>query len=177
MNHHDHVNLIRSGVVGASGTWAELGSGSGAFTLVLAELVGEDGSILSIDRDAHALREQQRAIQQRYLHTRITYRTADFTQPLDLPPLDGLLMANALHFHRAQADLLSRLVYSLKPGGRFVLVEYNAEVGNQWVPCPISYPRWEQLAAEAGLTQTRQLARVPSRFLKEIYSAVSLKSG
>jgi SAM-dependent methyltransferase len=177
MNHHDHVNLIRAGVAGASGTWLELGSGSGAFTLALADLLGEGSQIISVDRDSHALREQQRLIQQRFPTTRIEYRTADFTRPLDLPSVEGLLMANALHFHREQAALLAKLVQLLKPGGRFILVEYNAEVGNQWVPYPISYRQWQPLSTAAGLIQTRQLASVPSRFLREIYSAVSLKPG
>jgi hypothetical protein len=52
-------------------------------------------------------------------------------------------------------------------------VEYNADRGNMWVPYPMSYPTWEQLAARAGFLATSLLARVPSRFLDEIYSAAS----
>ncbi len=64
----------------------------------------------------------------------------------------------------------------LKPGGRLVLVEYNADRGNPWVPFPLAYPTWEALAARAGFVQTRLLATQPSRFLREIYSALSMKS-
>ena len=42
MDHADHVRLIR-GAVTPGTTWAELGSGDGAFTLALAELVGSEG--------------------------------------------------------------------------------------------------------------------------------------
>jgi len=63
----------------------------------------------------------------------------------------------------------------LKPGGRLVLVEYNADRGNPWVPHPLSYLTWERLAADRGFAETRLLERLPSRFLREIYSALSLR--
>ena len=40
MDHRDHVELIRAGVEGATdGPWADLGAGTGAFTLALVGLV------------------------------------------------------------------------------------------------------------------------------------------
>ena len=42
--------------------------------------------------------------------------------------------------------------------------------------CPTDQPsrwRWEELALEAGFSDTELLARRPSRFLREIYSAAS----
>ena len=39
VNHQDHVNLLRDGIAaGEAQTWADLGSGGGAFTLALADL-------------------------------------------------------------------------------------------------------------------------------------------
>ncbi len=54
-----------------------------------------------------------------------------------------------------------------------ILVEYNIEQGNSAVPYPVSYRQWEGLARRCGFNQTRLLKTRPSRFLKEIYSAVS----
>ena len=51
MVHADHVDLLRPGVPRPSGTWADLGSGSGAFTLALAGLLGTQGMISSVDTD------------------------------------------------------------------------------------------------------------------------------
>ncbi len=171
MNHHDHVNLLRGGVAGR--VWADLGSGGGAFTLALADLLGGGGTIYSLDKDSHALREQQRAMQASFPAVTVDYRVADFTQPLDLPPLDGIVMANSLHFVRDKATVVRRLRGYLRPSGRLVLVEYNADKGNVWVPHPLSYGTWARLAAECGFAHTRLLATIPSRFLGEIYSAVS----
>jgi ubiquinone/menaquinone biosynthesis C-methylase UbiE len=172
LDHRDHVDLIRDGVT-PGGTWADLGSGTGAFTLALAELVGPRGSIYSVDRDTFALRSQADALQARFPAVTVRQVTADFTQPLDLPTLDGLIMANSLHFVREKADLVERLSAHLREGGRFVLVEYDADRGNRWVPFPISYRSWTAVATTAGLCGTRRIGSVPSRFLGSIYAAVS----
>jgi hypothetical protein len=57
-----------------------------------------------------------------------------------------------------------------------VLVEYDADAGNRWVPHPVSAQRWLALASQAGLSDTRIIGRVPSRFLDSIYAAVSLRT-
>ncbi len=175
MNHADHVNLLRTAVPGPGGVWADLGSGTGAFTLALAELIGPQGMIYSVDRDASALREQQRAMRERFPATHVDYRQADFTHPLDLPPLDGVVMANSLHFHRAKEAILQRVREYLEPGGRFLLVEYNTDQGNPWVPFPLSYSTWEALTRRSGFIETRLLFTRPSRNMGEIYSAESKK--
>jgi ubiquinone/menaquinone biosynthesis C-methylase UbiE len=175
MNHTDHVNLLRRGVSPTDGVWADFGSGTGAFTLALAELLGPAGKIYSVDKDRGALRTQEWAMQAQFPQTTVHYLTADFTQPLDLPLLDGIVLANALHFQKyATQDRVIRLLKSyLRPSGRLIVVEYNVDGGNLWVPHPLSYQSWEKLARESGFAQTQLLASRPSRFLKEIYAAAS----
>lgn len=173
MNHTDHVNLLRAGISSPGGLWADFGAGSGAFTLALAELIGPSAHIYAVDLDAPALRENERALRIRFPQVKVDYLTADFTHPLALPPLDGIVMANSLHFHRYKEPILRLMLNYLKPGGCFILIEYNVDQGNTWVPHPLSYSTWERLAASIGLVYTRQLATYPSRFLKEIYSASS----
>lgn len=174
MIHEDHVNLLRSGIAGPGGTWADLGSGWGAFTLALADLLGPNSTIYSVDKDRSSLRQQQTELSRRFPDTTVHYLNADFTHPLTLPPLDGIVMANSLHFVRRKEPVLDLLRSYLKPGGRLILVEYNADHGNLWVPHPLSYPTWEKLSLRNGFTSTRLLHTYPSRFLHEIYSALSL---
>jgi ubiquinone/menaquinone biosynthesis C-methylase UbiE len=175
MDHHDHVNLLRGGIPTPGGIWADLGSGSGAFTLALAELAGVEAEIYSIDQDKGALQEQSRAFKTRFPQANVHFQQADFTKRLSLPPLDGIVMANSLHFHRQKEPILKLLYDYLKPGGRLLMVEYNVDQGNMWVPHPLSFDTWKTLAKNNGFTDTQFLAARPSRFLKEIYSAVSLK--
>ena len=175
MDHADHVRLIREAVDDHHGTWADFGSGQGAFTLALADVLGNDGSIVSVDRDARALEAQRTEMVRRFPDARVDYRVADFTSEIDLPQLDGIVMANSLHFVRDadKASVLRRLLAHLQPDGRFVLVEYDADAGNHWVPYPLSFATWRRQAACLGLTEPRQVGRVPSRFLGAIYAAVA----
>lgn len=173
MEHADHVRLLRDGVAGAGRFWADLGAGEGAFTLALADLLGPGGRIFAVDRDRGALERQARELRARFPATEYEYRVADFTQSLALPPLDGIVMANSLHYVRAKEPVLHLVRAALQPGGRLILVEYNVDRGNLWVPHPLSFGTWEALAARVGFAHTRLLATVPSRFLHEIYSAVS----
>ncbi len=173
MDHADHVALLREGVAGR--VWADLGSGEGAFTVALAELLGPRGSIHSIDKDGRALQAQERELHARFPRLALRTYAADFTRPLPaLPELDGAVMANSLHFVRDKLPVLERVRSLLRPGGHFVLVEYDADRGNLWVPHPVSFATWQELAPRAGFRDTRLLRIVPSRFLTRIYSALSL---
>lgn len=182
MDHRDHVALLRDGVPprreagAARSVWADLGSGGGAFTLALADLLGAGAVILSIDRDARALDRQAAALAARFPAVDLRVHVADFSRPIEgLPPLDGVVMANSLHFERDKLAVLSGVRGHLRPGGRFILVEYDTDAGNPWVPYPVSFDSWRALAEAAGLRDTRLLAAVPSSFLGSIYSALSLR--
>lgn len=176
MNHNDHVSLLRKGIPTPGGVWADLGSGTGAFTLALADLIGSMGIIYSVDKDRASLREQERAMQMRFPDRTVHYIAADFTNRLDLPPLDGIVMANSLHYVRKKEPMLRIIRGYMKSNGQLLIVEYNADRGNPWVPYPFSYPTWETLARENGFEHTALLATVPSRFLGEMYSAMSMVS-
>ncbi len=177
VNHTDHVNLIKGGIPQPGGVWADIGSGTGAFTLALAEIIGPTGQIVSIDKDRAALQRQERLMQERFPQTAVFYHLADYTKQLDLPPLGGIVMANTLHFHRGnrRAHVLQLMHSYLPPGGRLILVEYDTDRGNHWVPYPISFKTWQTVARATGFTNTILLATRPSRFLGQIYAAVSIK--
>lgn len=184
MEHADHVALLRGGVPGRGAdtdapapVWADLGSGWGAFTLALADLLGPGATITSVDADRRALARQREEVAARFPDTDVRYRVADFTRPLDLPPLDGVVMANSLHFVRNKGPTLRLVRDALRPGGRLLLVEYDADRGNPWVPHPMTYGTWERVAAGAGFVGTRLLRRRPSRFMGAIYSALSFAPG
>ena len=174
MDHADHVRLLRAAVE-PGGTWADIGAGDGAFTLALADLLGPGGRIVAVDRNGRALRANEASVRERFPDVEYATLIADLTGPLDLPELDGLVAANSLHYvpRYRQVAVIRGLSAHLRPGGRFVVVEYDADRGNPWVPHPFTYESWERLAESAGLTDTRRIGRVPSRFLDAIYSAES----
>lgn len=173
MDHHDHVALLRPGLTGLGGVWADLGSGHGAFTLALAELLGPRGIIYSVDSDGRRLGVGMREVQRQFPGLNLIPMQADFTQPLDLPPLDGVVMANSLHFIANKLPVVRLVRGLLKVGASFLLVEYNVDRGNHWVPYPVSFRTWQRLAVEAGFRTTILMGTQPSHFLREIYAARS----
>jgi len=177
MNHADHVRLLAGGVrQNEGGTWADLGAGSGAFTLALADLIGPHGVIHAVDRDRGALAELRSSFVSAVPQAEVRTHVADFTRRLELADLDGVVMANSLHFVDDKIPVLALVRSYLRSGGRLLLVEYDSDHGNPYVPHPMTFDTWRSLAAEAGFVDTRRLASVPSRFLRQIYSALSLAS-
>jgi ubiquinone/menaquinone biosynthesis C-methylase UbiE len=173
LNHADLVELIRDGVAARGGRWADLGAGEGAFTLALAELLGAGASITAVDKDSRALRNIPGEMGKRFPGVAVDVKVADFTKPIDLTELDGILMANSLHFVRSKQPVLESVRRMLRAGGRLVIVEYGADRGNPWVPYPFTYERWVPMADQAGFSNTRLLRTVPSRWLGRMYSAAS----
>jgi trans-aconitate methyltransferase len=159
-----------AGAVGTTGnTWADIGAGTGTFTRALRSLLPAGGSrVYAIDRDTSAI-EALAGIGEGVIPIQ-----ADFTDDLSLPePLDGLLLANALHFVPDAASVLGRLVKLMKQGGRVVIVEYDRRAANPWVPSPIASSKWPDLAREAGLVDPTITARRKSEYAGELYVAVA----
>jgi trans-aconitate methyltransferase len=162
------VDLIKEGVMSSSQqTWADLGAGQGMFTKALSTCLSAGSTIYAVDKDGAALRSIT-------IEPTITLHTfqKDFVKDaLDLP-LDGILMANALHFVENQLAFIQRIRKNLKPAARMILVEYNTDHGNRWVPYPMSYATLQTFSREAGFASVEFLHEVPSAYQGSIYSAL-----
>lgn len=172
MNHQDHVKLIKDGIP-KGGVWADLGSGRGAFTLALADCLGTDSHIYSVDIDRRSLDKQKINMEHDFPKNEVTYLQADFTKKLDLPPLDGIIMANSLHFIRDKQPVLASIRDMLKVDGRLIMVEYDMSQGNSYVPYPFTFAMWVEMAKKGGFKQTELLATRPSSTWGQIFSALS----
>jgi ubiquinone/menaquinone biosynthesis C-methylase UbiE len=173
MDHADLVALLQDGVKAEGGRWADLGAGDGAFTFALADLLGQGAQITAVDRDPGALKRLASALRMDRLPALIETVVSDFTRSLNLSGLDGVVMANSLHFVRDKAPVLASVGNMLRPGGTLIVVEYETDRGNPWVPHPFSFATWMGMAASAGFEQTRLLHRHPSRHFGSMYSAAS----
>lgn len=146
-------------------TWADLGSGSGLFSEALLRQLPPQSQVYAIDRTtiphpAPGIIPLQR----------------DFlTFPWNLPPLNGILMANALHFVEQQEAFLRQAAGHIVPGGQFLFVEYDTDTPNPWVPFPLSLSTLQSRFRNLGLQPPHLLRSMPSKFGRaRLYAAVTV---
>lgn len=142
------VNFIRPAIPGEAGIWADIGAGTGVFTRALFEILN-GGEVYAVDKSPHALWKVESPG-----HVDLHILEADFSSPLDLPLLDGIIMANALHYVPDPLVIMQDLLSCLRPSGRFILIEYDLNVPRHpWIPYPIPYDKWTELSGKAGLSE------------------------
>jgi len=133
--------------------WADLGCGSGVFTLALAELLQKGSTILAVDENLSALG----MIPSNAYDVNIEKRNEDFER-LDFPGgLDGVIMANSLHYVKDQSPFLKDVKNYLKRDACIIIIEYEADQSNPWIPFPISFQSLQQLITDAGFGQIKKL--------------------
>jgi SAM-dependent methyltransferase len=166
------AGLIRTSLIewARPQSWCDLGSGSGTFTMALAHLLAPGSTIHAVDFDQKALE----GIPDRHDGVEIRKIVGDLqSSSLRLPPVDGVLMANTLHFIQEQQVFLRKL---LSVADRFLIVEYERFRANRWGPYPVGYERLRQLFTEAGVERVEKLATRPSLFGGTMYSALAERS-
>ena len=152
----------------AKQVWADVGSGSGLFTQALASLIAPDSKIYAIDKNPDALKKLQQPV-----NVTIEKMQADFVRDeMNLSNLDGILMANSLHFVRDKVAFINKIDKYLKPDGFFLIVEYDMDTPNTWVPFPVSYLSLQKLFEKPGYAPVEKINELPSRYNRaNIYSA------
>lgn len=159
MEQQQAIDMIRHASLNSTQprTWADLGSGSGVFTQALAAILPAGSKIIAIDDNAAALRQIRSGDA-----VNISTLAADFTKPLSLPPLHGVLMANSLHFVQDKRSFLELLKTYLHPAGQILLVEYDLKKGNHWVPYPLPFEEAKKLFTHAGFSHIEKINERPS---------------
>ena len=132
--------------------WADLGCGTGTFSLALAGLLPEDSHITCVDKqDSFSHDREHQGVQ-------LDFIKADFTKfDLSSTNYDGFLMANSLHYIRKQQNFLTELKEHLAPNGRILLVEYDTRRRSPWIPYPIPFQKLEKWSAQIGFESTTYL--------------------
>ena len=172
MRAQEATDLLAGSRVGALGptTWADLGCGTGTFTLALADLLSPGSVIHAMDRDRSALRK----IPFTHGGVRISTHRGDFTkQTWPFANLDGILMANSLHYVENQPAFIRDCEPRMTTPRRFLIVEYDTDEPSRWVPYPVSRARLTALFTGAGYSSIGILRSRPSVFRRAaLYAAL-----
>lgn len=164
MELHTAISLIDTPAIRtAPAAWADLGCGKGLFTRALAALLPGGSSIIAADREPV-----------KFSQPNIRFLQMDFEKDKwKFPPLNGILMANSLHFVKNKPAFLAKAAAHLEKDHRFLIVEYNTDIPNPWVPFPISFPNLQKLFADAGYKKTTLLREHPSIYHRsKMYAAL-----
>jgi len=150
------VALIAPGFTGTEVTsvWADLGCGCGTFTLALAHLLADRSTIHAMDTDASALH----ALPRTYEGVTVESWRHDFlAQPWPFDDLDGVLMANSLHYVQDQLAFVRQVRSRMKARHRFLIVEYDLASPNPWVPHPVGRTALQSLFSQAEYSAVTML--------------------
>jgi len=114
---------------------ADIGAGSGLFTLLFAERVGPRGEVVAVDIVPAFLEQiRQRAAAAGFKNVR-TVRATE--RSVELPPrsVDLAFVCDTYHHFEYPRHTLASLHRALKPGGELVLVEFRRVPGesSDWV--------------------------------------------
>lgn len=152
------------------GNWADLGCGRGVFTRALAGLLAQHSTVHAIDGDARVVASLPARVGQ----VEVRGSVGDFTEsPWPFSGLDGVLMANSLHYVADQLDFVRRCAPALNGGHRFVIVEYDMDEANRWVPYPLNRQALARLFATAGYTRIEVVGTRPSLYRRnDLYCAL-----
>jgi SAM-dependent methyltransferase len=172
MELREAIRLIENGVEKTAGPqiWADYGAGKGLFTKALASLLPAGSRIYAIDNNADVLRTLS------FGDDRIALEKLDLDFTKDTIPsenLDGVLMANSLHYAKDATAVLKNIRAKLLPSGHIIIIEYERTSGNQWVPYPVNFAKLQQLSVTVGFSEVIKLQEIPSAFQQgNIYSAL-----
>jgi trans-aconitate methyltransferase len=172
---HDAIEMLAGGVFDTrAAVWADLGCGAGTFTMALASRLAPGSTIHAIDRDAAAVRQ----VPAEHLGVTIVSRVADIAvTPAGLDNLDGILMANSLHYVEDQAAFIRGCESHMKPRRHFLIVEYDTQQPSRWVPYPVSRTRLAALFEHAGYGSIRVLRSRPSIYRRAPLYAAAIGLG
>lgn len=173
MDAADARALIALVIGSAPARWVDLGAGMGTFAQALATLLPAGSVVEAVDRDPQAVRTLARLAERGVGAVRIDARAGDLTQPgVVRGPLDGILLANALHFVAAerQGAVLRDLADALAPTGCLVVIEYDDRAASRWVPAPVPLARLRALMP-ASLAPPIEIGRLASAYGGTLYAA------
>jgi predicted methyltransferase len=107
---------------------ADIGSGSGYFTLRLAARVGTTGKVFAVDVDRATLDRLRERVHRDAL-TQVEPILGEGADPHLPDGLDAALIVDAYHEFREYEDMLRAVLRALVPGGRLVIIDGEGPEG------------------------------------------------
>lgn len=149
---------------------ADIGAGSGYFTLRIARAVGPEGRVLAIDINPDLLGFLDRRAKEAGLANVKTFRVEKDDPSLPPAGIDTILMVDAFHYVTDRAAYARKLRAGLAPGGRIAVIDYKLWSELPGAPPPerrLSRESLDEAMAASGLLLAKDHEFLPEQFFVE----------
>jgi ubiquinone/menaquinone biosynthesis C-methylase UbiE len=142
----------------------DVGSGAGDVSFLAADLVGDSGTIVGVDRSSAAV-AAARARAVAGGRRNVFFREGDPVEMTFDEPFDGVIGRYVLIFQNDPAAMLAKLAKQVRPGGLICFQEIDLEGCQSFPPSPIydSCCRW--------ITETTRLLGLDTRMGMKLHSS------
>ena len=106
---------------------ADIGAGTGYFSLPMARKVGSEGRVLAVDIQPEMLQIITDRVREDGLDNVETILASETDPRLPGNSVDLVLLVDAYHEFSHPAEVMQGIVRGLRPGGRVILIEYRGE--------------------------------------------------
>jgi len=140
---------------------ADIGCGTGFFTLPLANLVGETGKVFALDTSLTMIKQLGRKT--RSLRQVEPFHSRENRFPLKDENLDFVLLANMIHELDDRRLFFREVWRVVKPGGRICVVDWKRKRMDIGPPIKIRFTknRIKEMLRQSGFSQIRSLSPLP----------------
>jgi len=149
--------------------WMDLGCGNGTFTTALATMLAPGSHIVGVDKQAQQF--------EKTIGNQVTveFLQADFELiSFDMFALDGVLLANSLHYVKDKESLIKRIEKCFATHRRFLIVRNDTLRSNPLVAYPIDFNSLKTMFSALGY-QVWKLGERPSLYgAGNLYGAIAL---
>lgn len=142
-------------------TVADIGAGTGLFTRLFAQAVGQKGKVFAVDIAKNFLEHIQKTSRQLNLKTVKTVLASDQSANLPEGSVDVAFICDTYHHFEFPQKTMASIHKALKPGGRVMLIDFHRIPGksSEWTLDHVRAGQevFEREIEEAGFRKTREV--------------------
>jgi predicted methyltransferase len=114
---------------------ADIGAGTGFYSLLFAKQVGSSGNVYAVDVTDDFVRNIKRRASEQNLHNIHAVLSSQRDTRLDPGSIDMAFVCNTYHHFEYPQTMLASIYRALRPGGKLIIIDYRKQPGrsSSWV--------------------------------------------
>lgn len=108
---------------------ADIGAGTGFFSRMMAEHVGDSGTVYAVDISKNLLEHIDRVSEELSISNIETVVGGERSVGLDENSVDAVFICDTYHHFEYPFDIMASIHAALRPGGKLVIVDFERVIG------------------------------------------------